>query len=444
METNKEFNVNDNLSFSDKSSHEKHGLRGHVQIFRENKETKEKTLWYEDDNVIPISGFQFVLMKIFGLYLDSPHNKKFENMGRDTTIVIPDLNNSGAYKLGVDPKDYSVMEDNISARHFVQGFMIGNGGSGEDSITTKNTDYSFTKLRNPIPFRQTQTSLPSDIAGKYLGVLRKGSSSISKSYYIKKFDSTPHIYHSWWREGQRWDYLDPVTPNDLGPDAVNGVGKTNRIETYAECQLSLDEDDCIAYFNHEGSTQTALINELGLVAFNTKLGQRSVAEMAYSTIIKKIIEIVFDNDKTLEMIKNLSILVDDICAFNNTEKLDEYDHPNITNFFNVVKSLKYDMDNALKDNPNVESPDFINTINWEKYQGKLSSEDNIGVEAFYNQNGKLVYSTDNYMKYLGDEKFVNMSTDEAERIKLITYYTFKSIPLQSNWKILINYRIYAN
>ena len=37
--------------------------------------------------------------------------------------------------------------------------MPSNGGSGEDSITTKNTDYSFISLRNPIPFQQTQAQV---------------------------------------------------------------------------------------------------------------------------------------------------------------------------------------------------------------------------------------------------------------------------------------------
>jgi len=427
-------NINDYLSFSDK----KHGLRGHVQIFRENKETKEKTLWYEDDNIIPISGYQFVLMKMFGLYLDSPHHKDFEDMGKDTNLVIPDLNNSGVYSLGVDPNNYDVMEDNISSDHFIQGFMIGNGGSGEDSITTKNTDYSFTKLRNPIPFQQTQTSLSPDIAGKYLGVFRTGSSSMSKSYYIKKFDDTPHIYHSWWREGQRWDYIDPVTSNDLGPDSQNGVGKTNRIETYAECQLSLDEDDCIAYFNHEGSTQTAFVNELGLVAFDVKMGNRSLVERVYKEYIKKIIEIIFDNNKrSVGDIRYIISAMNMVNASNINLILKECSHSNITSFINTMDSLYTELTS------NVVSSGEV-SIDWGKYQEELSSKDNIAVEAFYNRNGELVSTIDNYLKYLGDEKFTNLSTDEAQRIKLITYYTFKSIPLESNWKILINYRIYAN
>jgi hypothetical protein len=424
---NIKFNTNDHLSFKDEAN-KKHGLRGHVQIYRENTITKEKALWYEDDNIIPISGYQWILMKMFGLYLDSSHNKSYEDISKDTTVVIPDLNNSGVYQLGVDPADYTTMDADISENHFIQGFMIGNGGSGEDSITTKNTNYSFTKLRNPIPFQQTQTSLSSDIAGQYLGMLRVGSSSFSKSYYIKKFDEQPHIYHSWWRDGQKWDYVDPVTQNDLGPDAVNGIGKTNRIETYAECKMSLNEDDCIAYFSHDGSTQTAVVNELGLVAYDTVPGVRSIIEQVYQRKIKEFLNIIFDNNLHDEDHNN-EVITMAAEIYTVIEQLKQYNQSNINSFIETVDTIA-----GCK----AESIDYLS------FQNELTSDDNIAVEAFYNQNGSLVYTTDKFLDHMSDSAFSGLSTDEAQRIKLITYYTFNSIPLQSNWRILINYRIYAN
>ena len=418
---NTKINVNDLLSFDDESSVKK-GLRGHVEIIRENMKTGEKSLWYEDDNTIPISGYQWILMKMFGLYLDSSHNKPYENIGKDTTVVVPDLNNSGTLQLGVDPTNYSEMSSNISDKHFIQGFMIGNGGAGEDAITTKNTNYSFTKLRNPIPFQQS-TSLSPSVAGQYLGALRQSSSIVS--YYIKKFDETPHIYHSWWRDGQRWDYLDPVTQDDLGPDAVNGVGKTNRIETYCECKMSLDESDCVQYFNHDGSTQTAMVNELGLVAYDTIPGLRSTVEMLYNEKIKELIRIVYDNNRGEEATERLIKMAGDI--FTVLEPLKEFNQPNISVFINTIE----DISKATQ-------------LKYIQLQTAFSSDFNIGVEAFYNQNGSLIYTTDKFLEYMGDEAFKDLTTDEAQRIKLITYYTFNSIPLQSNWKIHVNYRIYAN
>lgn len=442
---NTEKNLNDYLSFKDK--HEKHGLRGHVQIFRENTETKEKTLWYEDDNIIPISGYQWILMKMFGLYLDSSHKKKYEVIDQDSTIAIPDLNSDAGFNIGKPISGYTEMKEDISADHFVQGFMIGNGGAGEDGVTTKNTDYSFVRLRHPIPFQQTNMEgLNADIAGSYLGVRNISESSdnnpYSKSYYIKKFDERPHIYHSFWREGQKWDYVDPVTTNDLGPNATTSV-TSNRIESYVECKLSLSDDDCVAYFGHAGSNQTAMINELGLVAFDVDAGARSTLEAIHDTDIQQLINFIFDNNRSEdtipETIRLASELVD---VFNNikvssteTKTLKSFGNVNINAFIDTITELSGET---------VETLSADDSTRFKYYQDQLALSENIQVEAFYNQNGSYIYSTDKFKEYLSSSDFDSLGTDEAQRIKLITYYTFNSIPLQKNWRILINYRIYAN
>lgn len=429
---NKEMIMNDIMSFKDGT--EKHGLRGIVEISRQNKITGEVEFLERKSNIIPISGMNWILMKMFGLYLDSKHNvpgKRNEVIGKDTTVVIPDMNAKTPYYIGVNPDSYSPMNTNIGDSHFIQGFMIGNGGSGEDAITTKNTDYSFITLRNPIPFQQVQgQNLDPSLAGKYLGVQREANqSSLSNSYYIKKFDETPHIYHSWWREGQSWDYIDPVTTGDLGPNATNGIGKTDRIETYAECKLSIDKDDCVAYFSHEGNTQTAMINELGLVAFDTVPGTRSIIETLYADQIKGFIKIVFDNNRTAEDIESAISLAGEI--FTVMESLKTYNQTNINAFIDVIEVFS-----SYDETPTSEQITAI--------QNELEKDTNIGVEAFYNQNGVYVYEEDKFLDYMGSSNFYALSTDEAQRIKLVTYYTFNSIPLQENWRILINYRIYAN
>lgn len=436
---NSNLNINEHaLSFKDEAQMkvEKHGLRGHVEIFRENMETGEKTLWYEDDNIIPISGYQWVLMKMFGLHLDSEHGTlEHDDIGQDTTIVIPDLNESAQLNIGINPNEYGEMTSDISENHFIQGFIVGNQGSGEDAITTKNTDYSFINLRNAIPFQETQvqgdgnvTGLDPSIAGKYLGVYRQATDSRTKSYYIKKFDSRPHIYHNWWRDGQKWDYLDPVQPADLGPNAKNGSGKTNRIETYAQVEMSIDVDngDCMAWFNHATNDQTAMINELGLVAFDTVPGTRSTLEKLYQTSIKKLIRLIFDDNRG-DVDSQVVSLATDISTV--LETIRYKDQPNINSFLDTIVSLTSITEGE---------------IDYKSIQAELLEDSNIEVEAFYNHEGVFVYSTDKFMDYISSNEFRDLSTDEAQRIKLITYYTFNSIPLQANWKILINYRIYAN
>lgn len=438
-------NINDHLSFNEK--HEKHGLRGHVQVFRENMETGEISLWEESDNTITISGYQWLLMKCFNLYLDSKHDpsdtSKYEVLGKDSTIIIPDLNSRSSLPIGKPVNSYTPMNGDISADHFIQGFMVGNRGGAEDGITTKNTDYSFVALRNPIPFQQTNDEkLSSDIAGQYLGILNTNvntnNEGFSKSYYIKRFDERPHIYHSWYKENQKWDYVDPVTVLDLGPNSTT-ANKTNRIETYIECKLSLSDDDCFAYFSHAGSNETPAINELGLVAFDVDPGARSVVENIYESDIKQLIAFIFDNKREstilpeiLRLASEISDALNNLVVGNETVSITTFNNSNINAFMSTIENLSSETVDTLTDEKIID------------YQNELVSTDNIEVEALYNQKQDFIYSTDKFLHYLASSDFDSLTTDEAQRIKLITYYTFNSIPLQKNWRTLINYRIYAN
>lgn len=428
-------NNNDNaILFEDSMDvSDKHGLVGEISIYRRNKNTGEKILHEHSKNVISISGYQWILMKMFNLYLDSPHNNSDdEDMGKDSTIIIPDMNNDEQMAIGISPTNYEEMVGNISANHFIQGFMVGNGGAAEDAITAKNTNYSFIKLRNAIPFRETTSldSLDPTEANKYLGIYRPSANSGGvKAYYIKKFDETPHIYHSWWRDGQKWDYVDPVTPDDLGPSATNGQGKTNRIETYAECHLSLDENDCVAYFNHDGNTNTAMINELGLVAFDTIPGLLSTVEALYATYVKKLIALIYSNTTydtdTINRIK--AIASDIISILDGSIGVTEESH--INEFKTTLNTI-------------IDSSEIDFTL----IKEELDSETNIEVYALYHDE-QFVSETDHFKEYAdiaASSVTGKAITDEAQRIKTITYYTFNSLPIQSDWEILIYYRIYAN
>ena len=443
----KSIEINDSLSFKD--SHEKHGLRGHIQILRENMKTGEVTLWEESDNTLVISGTQWIMMKMFGLYLDSKHDpsdvSRYEVLSKDSTIAIPDLNARPSLPIGKQVNNYTKMDGDISANHICQGFMVGNRGGAEDGITTKNTDYSFVTLRNPIPFQQTnQDGLDPSIAGQYLGLAHVSSLSendpFSKSYYIKKFDERPHIYHSWYRDNQKWDYIDPVSVTDLGPNSTT-PNKTNRIESYVECKLSLSDDDCFAYFQHAGSNETPAINELGLVAFDTDPGARSELEALYNNKIKQLLSLIYDNKRDTAVVPEIFSLTTDILnAFENvkvgseTRAIVDFGNSNINAFVDTLTTLS-----GLTPEGVIADPTILEPI-----QDDLSSSTNIEVEALYNQKGDYVYETDKFLDALSTSYFDSLTTDEAQRIKLVTYYTFNSIPLQRNWRTLINYRIYAN
>lgn len=418
-----QMDIHDQMSFQE-SSDVKHGLHGHVAVYRRNKKTGETSLWYENDNIIPISGMSWTLMKMFGLYLDSKHGTGgTEILDRDTNLITPDLNEK--LGIGVDPNQYTEMTADISDKHFIQGFMVGNGGSGEDQMTTKNTDYSFVCLRNPIPFQQGQIT---DNPDMYLGKFR---SIATDSYYIKLFDQRPHIIHSWWRDGQKWDYVNPVTPGDLGPNAINGQGVTNRIETYAECQMSLGDNDCVSFFAQEGNDQTPVINELGLVAFDTTADAlRTELAQIYQEKIKPILNIIFNGtdhtvDETNYVKTNATVAATEI-----NELIGERDQSNIRQLITDLTTIG-----------------SSTILDYTSAQNALMSSASIGVEPFYTPQGGqyvYVYENDQYMTILEDSVFDNTDPIEAQRIKLITYYTFKAIPIEENWETLINYRIYAN
>lgn len=421
--------IKDNLSLKD--SDHKLGLRGHVKIELEDRDTKEKTLWYEADNIIPISGMQWVLMKMFGLHLDSVHDpsSSYERDDIDTSTVIPDLNNSNQLSLGVAPENYSKMVGDISADHFIQGFMVGFGAAGEDSISTKNTDYCYIKLKSPIPFQDTSEELDPSLAGKYLGVDR--SFAASRKYMIKKFDERAHIYHNWWKDGQKWDAIDPITQNDLGPGAAS-TPKTNRIETYAEVTMSIDtkNGDCIGFFVN--NNVSPVINELGLVAFDTAPGSRSIVETLYNNQIKQFLNVLFSATSASSVVdQELIDLATEISTV-------------LTETTKPCGETHIDAFNSVVDNVKTWIPGEVTYEMYGEIKDALCSASNIEVTAMYNQTHQFVYETDKFLLYLADPKFNDLTVDEAQRIKLITYYTFKSIPLQSNWKILISYRIYAN
>lgn len=424
-------------------------FRGEISIVRENMETGEQIEWCRSHNTLVISGCQWILMKMFGLYLDSKHDpsdvSRYEVLSKDSTIAIPDLNARSSLPIGKQVSTYTKMEGDIAANHICQGFMVGNRGAAEDSITTKNTDYSFVALRNPIPFQQTnESSLDPSIAGKYLGLAHISSTSsndgFSKSYYIKKFDERPHIYHSWWRENQKWDYIDPVSVTDLGPNSTT-ANKTNRIETYVECKLSLSDNDCFAYFQHAGMNETPAINELGLVAFDTEAGARSEIEALYNSDIKQLLSLLYDNKRDNATIPELIRLANSVFeALNNikvgteTRSITSFGNTNINAFMATLEELGGETVERITEDPTV----------LEAYQNAFAESTNIGVEALYNQKGDFIYETDGFITALETSSFDSLGTDEAQRIKLITYYTFNSIPLQKNWRTLINYRIYAN
>ena len=134
----------------------------------------------------------------------------------------------------------------------------------------------------------------------------------------------------------------------------------------------------------------------------------------------------------------------------NLNKVYGDDLASLNGLSNKALNHSYFINNFIDNVVNVLANASPADIDYTAMQVELCSVDehdnptNIGVQAYYNQNHVFQYFTDKFLDYLAGEEFSALTTDEAQRIKLVTYYTFNSIPLQENWKVLISYRIYAN
>lgn len=230
---------------------------------------------YEDDNIVPIGGYQFAFSKMFNIGLD-----------QDTTLRVGDLNDEAPQmKIGVQRAEYdSIHYDaecsvsngsmtinpgvNISALNYIFGFMIGDGGAREDNITAIAPSYKSRTLYRAVPFRMSNDG--ADITnGKYFGKVTsfQGSSGMNPitSFYVKKFDTpAPRIVHTWVTDNR-----DEVAVVD---DTVFASTSSTPIESYLEINISVDQNDARGFFT---STEASpRINEFGLVSgwYNSKKG----------------------------------------------------------------------------------------------------------------------------------------------------------------------------
>lgn len=256
------------------------GLKGHV-IFgkglkkipfmdpygRLSYRTEFEQVDYEDDNIVPIGGYQFAFSKLFNIGLD-----------QESTLRVGDLNDEAPQmKIGVQRAEYnSIHYDaecsvsngamvvnpgvNISALNYIFGFMIGDGGAREDNMTAIAPNYKNRTLYRPVPFRMSNDG--SDLQnGQYFGKVKsfQGSAGMDPitSYYVKKFDNpAPRIVHTWVTDN----------PNELAivDDTVFASTSSMAIESYLEINMSVSKDDARGFFT---STEASpRINEFGLVS----------------------------------------------------------------------------------------------------------------------------------------------------------------------------------
>ena len=197
----------------------------------------------------------------------------------------------------------------------------------------------------------------------------------------------------------------------------------------------------MAYFNSaNGGGRTPRINELGLVAFDTVMGSRSIFETMYKRYVKPMLLELYNtkvtesaaakeesDQRVIDFATNIKYIIDNTLVEEQT--LGDLGNARMASFVNVIYMIYGGTAG------NLDRLDLMD---------RLSANTNIAVEAFYNQNHEIQYTEDEFLIILSGSEFYALTVDEAERIKLMTYYTFNSIPLEENTSILFDYRIYAN
>lgn len=222
---------------------------------------------YEDENIVPIGGYQFAFNKLFNIGLD-----------QESTLRVGDLNDEAPQmKIGVQRSMYqsnfydaecSISNGevvvnagvNISALNFIFGFMIGDGGAREDNMTAIAPNYKNRTLYRAIPFRMSNDGMPFP-NGMYFGKTQIYQGSVNTepvtSYYVKMFDNPrPHIVHSWVTDN----------PNELSvvDDSVFASTSSLPIESYVEINMTVTEQDARGFFTSTGTSPR--INEFALVS----------------------------------------------------------------------------------------------------------------------------------------------------------------------------------
>lgn len=199
------------------------------------------------DNTVVLGGAVLALSYLFG---KNPHSEGI--------YLPPSLND--IHSVNNDPSLYSDL------RSTVKLFGVGTGGASAERFgDVYDPSFTQSELVDWIPFRTSDTTtLSADDAGKYH--FRKQFSSapsVQYGWYLKDFENTSNLTIT-----SRWKDTVDATGTGAEINSVDDISNhdttTNLIETYAECQLKITEDDIRGYFEFNQDLTMARYNTIGL------------------------------------------------------------------------------------------------------------------------------------------------------------------------------------
>lgn len=149
-------------------------------------------------------------------------------------------------------------------------FGVGIGGCGLEWGTAYDPDFKQANMgelnSSMIPLRVSRTTtIDSDNSGVtpanyyFRKKLKVGTGDEYYAWYLKEFSNNPVPIKSLWQ--------DTINPNDDGAEITgNEVDqtRTDLIECFGECVLTLTEQDLSEYYKAAGNTSNARFNQIGL------------------------------------------------------------------------------------------------------------------------------------------------------------------------------------
>lgn len=218
-------------------------------------------------NMVPISGCQYAMEKIFEI----PGTQlSFGSLYATDRIGVGDTTSNANFTL---PGNVTQKEP-YRVGHRVQLFGVGITGTGESELNSYAVGYRETGISmsitgskgetidgTMIPFRYTNQSLATAEVKQYFGKKLYTDDGSRTAYYLKRFENEAAIKHIWKSD-------DPYAETEtlVGQAAItNGSSMETPIESFVECVLKISKRDVKEWFTDRlADPDRARINTIAL------------------------------------------------------------------------------------------------------------------------------------------------------------------------------------
>lgn len=233
-------------------------------IFKKGKKTRINGNTFNESNMVPIGGVQYMMEDLFGVQCDQ---FSIPTMYASHGIGAPDSASPNETYLTPDG------ERKILKRygHMVNLFSVGVTGTAENDVTVYPVDYrdkdlNLTKVTDDgqtlkgkmIPFRYTAADLSSTERKQYFG--KYVDDEGFTSYYYKRFETDPVIRHVW-KTGEDVEEETLVSADEVW----NNMSGLNAVESYTEIILKVSKKDVKEWYLSLEQEDRTRINTIALL-----------------------------------------------------------------------------------------------------------------------------------------------------------------------------------